>query len=151
MSAPVQDVDMQVGDLITKGLESVSPDATLLDAAEKMFLQDVRALAVLQDNELVGIITDRDITVRAIAQGVAPHRTPVKELMSREIETMPAHCTLSEAGTVMEKLRLARIVVTDGRGMPFGIVSLEDFALYMRERRLLGAALKVSARPRLAL
>jgi CBS domain-containing protein len=147
----MQDVDMQIGDLITKGLESVSPDATLLDAAEKMFLQDVRALAVLQDSELVGIITDRDITVRAIAQGVAPHRAPVKELMSREIATVPAHCTVSEAGSVMEKQRLARIVVTDGRGMPYGIVSLEDLALYMRERRLLSAALKVPARPRLAL
>jgi len=147
----MQDVSMQIDDFLTKDLESVSPDATLLDAAEKMFLQDVRALAVLQDNELVGVITDRDITVRAIAQGVAPHRTPVKELMSREIATVPGHWTLSEAGSVMERRRLARIVVTNTRGIPIGIVSLEDLALYMRERRLLSGALKVSARPRLAL
>jgi CBS domain-containing protein len=147
----MQDVTMLLNDFLTKELESVSPDATLLDAAEKMFLQDVRALAVLQDNELVGIITDRDITVRAIAQGVAPHRTAVKELMSREVKTVPGHCTLSEAGDVMERHRLGRIVVTDSRGTPTGIVALEDLALYMRDRRLLGAALRISARPRLAL
>jgi CBS domain-containing protein len=147
----MQDADMQLGELITKGLESVSPDATLLDAAEKMFLQDVRALAVLQDNELVGVLTDRDITVRAIAQGVAPHRTPVKELMARDIEHLAAHTPLSEAGSYMERLRLARVVVTDGRGAPIGIVSLEDLALYLRERRLLSAALKGSARARLPL
>ena len=72
-------------DLLSQYTEHVSPDATLREAAQRMRSLNVAQLQVVQDDELVGVITEHDITARAVADGCDPNRTTVRDVMTWQL------------------------------------------------------------------
>ena len=80
---------MRVSDVMTRGVECTRPDATLQEAAAKMKSLDVGPLPVCDDDRLVGMVTDRDITVRATAEGVDPTDVRVRDVMTPSLGMPP--------------------------------------------------------------
>ena len=76
---------MRIRDVMTCNVATIRPDANLEQAAERMKARDVGSLAVCDGDRLAGIITDRDITVRTLAEGRDPKRTPVREVMTAKV------------------------------------------------------------------
>lgn len=136
---------MKLSSIMTGGIESIPPQATLAEAAKKMASQDIGSLPVCAERRrVVGIITDRDITVRAVARGMDPTRTRVEEVMTREVLSCSSDAEVEQACELMEKRQVRRLLVTDGADLPIGIVSLGDIALCLRESQSGGVLKKVS-------
>src|SRR5437667_2492930 len=103
---------MFVKDVMTRGVECVCPDDTITAAAQKMKDLDVGALPVCGDNDrLVGMITDRDITVRAIAGCCNPEGTCVRDVMTPNIVYTFEDQDVTEAARLMKQNQIRRLVV----------------------------------------
>lgn len=76
---------MQLKEVMTPGVEVIAPEATIREAAEKMSHLDIGPLPVCDGDRLVGMLTDRDITVRAVAEGRNPVTTRVREVMTPDV------------------------------------------------------------------
>ena len=138
---------MKLSSIMTGGIESVPPQATLGEAAKKMASQDIGSLPVCAEpRKVVGIITDRDITVRAVARGMDPNHTRVDEVMTREVLSCPSDASVEAACELMEKRQVRRLLVTGEDDSPVGIVSLGDIALCLRESQS-GEVLKKVSEP----
>ena len=133
---------MRIGELMTKNLETIEADAPLRLAAERMRSFGIGALPVMDGAQLVGMLTDRDITVRATAAGKDPNRTRVREAMTHAVITCDADAPLSEAEHLMEEKAVRRLVVLDGYKKPVGLISLDDLAMVPGEARHAGEVLK---------
>ncbi len=133
---------MRIGELMTKGLETIEADATLRAAAERMRSFGIGALPVVDGDQLVGMVTDRDITVRATAAGKDPNHTPVREAMTHIVITCDADAPLSEAEHLMEEKAVRRLVVLDAYKKPVGLISLDDLATVPGEARHAGEVLR---------
>lgn len=122
---------MTVGDVMTRGVETVRPEATVREAAAVMRHHDIGALPVCRaDDRVVGMITDRDITVRASAEGRDPSRTLVEDVMTRDVVCCFEHATLLEGARLMQDEKVRRLVVVNMADRPVGIISLADLALF---------------------
>ncbi len=138
---------MKLSSIMTGGIESVPPQATLAEAAKKMASQDIGSLPVCAErHKVLGIITDRDITVRAVARGMDPNQTRVEEVMTREVLSCPSDASVEAACELMEKRQVRRLLVTGEDDSPVGIVSLGDIALCLRESQS-GEVLKKVSEP----
>src|SRR3712207_146292 len=104
---------MQVREVMTRDVEVVHPDATLQEAARKMDALDVGPLPVCDGDRLVGMITDRDIVVRATAAGRDPKTTHVRDAMTRDVVYCFEDQDVREAARVMEEQQIRRVVVLD--------------------------------------
>jgi CBS domain-containing protein len=133
---------MQIGELMTKNLEMVEAQAPLREAAEKMRAFGIGALPVLEQGLLVGMLTDRDITVRATAYGKDPNTTRVQEVMTHALVTCDADAPLTEAERLMEEKAVRRLVVLDAFKRPVGLISLDDLATVPGEARRAGEVLE---------
>jgi CBS domain-containing protein len=138
---------MKLSSIMTGGIETIPPQATLAEAAKKMASQDIGSLPVCAEHRrVVGIITDRDITVRAVARGMDPNQTRVDEVMTRDVLSCSSDAEVEDACQLMEKRQVRRLLVTDGNDTPVGIVSLGDIALCLRESQS-GEVLKKVSEP----
>lgn len=136
---------MKLSSIMTGGIETIAPQATLAEAAKKMASQDIGSLPVCADRSLVvGIITDRDITVRAVARGMDPNQTRVEDVMTRDVLSCSSDSEVEDACQLMEKRQVRRLLVTGDDDMPVGIVSLGDIALCLRESQAGEVLRKVS-------
>jgi CBS domain-containing protein len=125
---------MKLSSIMTGGIETIRPQATLAEAAKKMASQDIGSLPVCADRRsIVGIITDRDITVRAVARGMDPNHTRVEEVMTKDVLSCSSDSEVEDACVLMEKRQVRRLLVTGDDDTPVGIVSLGDIALCLRE------------------
>jgi CBS domain-containing protein len=138
---------MKLSSIMTGGIETIPPQATLAEAAKKMASQDIGSLPVCAEHRrVVGIITDRDITVRAVARGMDPNQTRVDEVMTKDVLSCSSDAEVEDACQLMEKRQVRRLLVTDGNDTPVGIVSLGDIALCLRESQS-GEVLKKVSEP----
>ena len=138
---------MKLAAIMTGGIETIAPHATLAEAAKKMASQDIGSLPVCAERRrVVGIITDRDITVRAVARGMDPNSTRVEEVMTRYVLSCSAEADVEHACELMEKRQVRRLLVTGEDERPIGIVSLGDIALCLRESQS-GEVLKKVSEP----
>ena len=126
---------MRLSNIMTGSIETVQPSATLAEAAKKMASQDIGSLPVCSERRMVGIITDRDITVRAVARGLDPNQTRVQDVMTKDVLSCSADSEIGAACELMEKRQVRRLLVTDSEDTPVGIVSLGDIALCLREQQ----------------
>src|SRR4051812_20043534 len=113
---------MQVGQVMTRGVKSVRPDASVLDAARAMRRLNVGALPVTEGGCPVGMLTDRDIAVRAIARGLDPARTPVGQIMSTDLVACGPEDPLDEAVRAMKEEQIRRIPVVNRSGRLAGML-----------------------------
>ncbi len=117
----------RVGDFMTPNPITLSAASTLVDAAIAMRDFDVGAVIVLDNGQVCGIATDRDIIVRAIANGNYPATTKLGEVCSRELTTVTPSDSADEAVRLMREKAIRRLPVVEN-GHPVGIVSLGDLA-----------------------
>ena len=135
---------MQLKEIMTSPVATVAPDTSLADAARKMLELDIGLLPVSNGREIVGIVSDRDITIRAVAKGMDPERTGVQEVMTKEVVTCAVGSDVNTACGLMEEKQVRRLLVMDGDNLPVGIISLGDIALHLRREQAGGVLNKVS-------
>lgn len=135
---------MQVSECMTRDVQIASPDDTIQQAAQIMDRIDAGVLPVGQDERLVGMITDRDIAVRAVAKG-RECDTPVREAMSGEVLYCYADDDADEVLENMGDQQLRRMPVVDRDKRLVGIVSIGDLA--KKDERDSGEALSQIAQP----
>ena len=115
-----------VTEAMSSTVESVSGDTTLVDAAKRMANADIGdVLVVGPSGSLRGIVTDRDIALRVVAEGQDPRNVRVGDVMSSAVSVSPT-ATVDEATTLMRQHDIRRVPVVDASGRPVGIVSLGD-------------------------
>lgn len=118
---------MKIRDCMTRDVCMVRPDQTLRDAAHMMAELDIGALPVQENDRLVGMITDRDIAVRAVAEGRGAD-TPIREAMTKEIKYCYEDQDIEEVTRNMGDLRLRRLPVMNRDKRLVGILALGDLA-----------------------
>jgi CBS domain-containing protein len=136
---------MDVRQVMTPDVVVASPDDTLQHAAEMMVDIDAGVLPVGENDRLVGMLTDRDITVRAVAAGKSPAECRVRDVMSPEIKYIYEDESLEDAARNMSELQIRRLPVLNRDKRLVGIVSLGDLAL--KKKGTAGDALKGVSRP----
>jgi CBS domain-containing protein len=133
---------MKVSQVMTRDVETVPADRTLMVAARRMQQRDIGFLPVVDDNKVVGVITDRDITLRALGEGRVPQMTMVGEIMTPKLVWCWDDATLTEAAELMEVNCVRRLLVLDHNGRLAGLLSLDDLAAHMSSDRLLGIVVR---------
>lgn len=124
---------MQLKEIITTPAQTVAPDCSLFDAAKTMMSRDLGWLPVAESGRVVGIITDRDITIRGVAGGLDTRKAKVEDVMSRDVFCCSIDSTIEDAANMMEDEQVRRLVVVDENEKIAGVVSLADLALDARE------------------
>ncbi|KQQ96700.1 CBS domain-containing protein [Massilia sp. Leaf139] len=117
-----------IQDIMTRDVQTISPQETVQRAAQLMDELNVGAIPVLDGEQLVGMITDRDITVRSVAAGQNPVTTKVNEVMSIDVRTCTPNQSVDEVLAQMGDVQIRRIPVLDEASKVIGIVSLGDVA-----------------------
>ena len=137
---------MQLREIITSPVETVAPDSSLFDAAKTMMTRDLGWLPVTDEGKVVGIITDRDITVRGVAGGLDAKSTKVEDVMSRDVYACSIDGTIEDACNMMEDEQVRRLVVVDDDEKLTGVISLADVASQRSESQS-GEVLKKVTEP----
>ncbi|MDP9441906.1 MAG: CBS domain-containing protein [Actinomycetota bacterium] len=116
-----------VAEVMTTHVVTVPADAPVAEAARLMRDHDIGPVLVMDGDQVRGIVTDRDITIRAVAEGRDVQSTPVSEVASEGVTTVSPDDTIDLAAETMRAEALRRVVVAEG-GRPVGILSLGDLA-----------------------
>jgi CBS domain-containing protein len=133
---------MQVKDIMSRNVEIASPDTLLTDAAEWMRGHDIGILPVCKDGKLVGVVTDRDITIRATANKLDLNLARCQDVMTPEVISCVEDQEIKDAGTLMQDHKIRRLPVIDHQQRLVGIVSLGDIALGTGDTKLTGVSLQ---------
>lgn len=126
-----------VKEVMTSDPIMLDPDATATEAARAMRDRDMGPVLVGHDGELRGIVTDRDIVVRAIAEGRDPDATKLADLCSERVETIRADEPVDTAARIMREHNIRRVPVVDD-GHTVGILSIGDLAMERDPQSALG-------------
>jgi CBS domain-containing protein len=120
---------MKVKELMTKEVEVVHPDDSLMEVARKMRIRDTGFLPVCDGDRLVGSVTDRDLVLRAIAEGIDPKTSLGRDLVTSPIVYCYDEDSVEEAAKLMEQHQIRRIVVVGRKDKRLaGVLSLGDIA-----------------------
>ena len=138
---------MQLREIMSRDVEVIAPEATIREAAEKMREIDVGPLPVCNGKRLVGILTDRDIVIRAIADGHDPATTPVEQAMSDEVVYCFDDDESEDAARLMREHQIRRLPIVDHDKKLVGIVSLGDLAVETRDEQLAGETVRKISEP----
>jgi CBS domain-containing protein len=117
-----------VSQIMSTDVQCVEPQHTLQQAAQLMDRLNVGSLPVVQDRKLLGMVTDRDITVRGTAAGLAPGSTRIGDVMTERACSCQADESIEEVQRLMGDAQVRRVPVVDKDGAVIGIVSLGDLA-----------------------
>src|SRR5436190_12372603 len=126
---------------MTESPQTITPEMNAFDAAGMMKSEDVGALPVVKDGQLVGLVTDRDLVVRVLAERQDPESIRVGDIATRSPVTVTPDMRLAEARELMERHRIRRLPVMKGQEL-VGILSLGDVAWADASTREVGEALK---------
>jgi predicted transcriptional regulator len=133
---------------MTERPRCVTANTTLSQVAELMEGEDVGAIPVVDGELLVGMVTDRDIVVRAVARGLDPKDTRVTDIASEDLVTVRPGNDLSDALEMMARYQVRRLPVTDDENRLVGVVSQADVALQAKEKATGGMLEDISRPPR---
>jgi CBS domain-containing protein len=132
---------MKIKDVITLNPLCIGPDDLLTEAAAEMKAWNIGWLAVCENDRLIGILTDRDVTIRAVAEGYDPKTTSVREVMSREVFSCFDDQMIDDAAQIMEDHQVRRLPVLNRDNNLVGVITLGDLAVRAREAYLAGQVL----------
>lgn len=124
---------MKVQEIMTRQIASVTPRASLRQAARKMKELGVGSLLVVEDDALLGIITDRDITCHAVALGRDPNETEVQKVMTRDVAACFDDQDIADAARLMKDRHVRRVAVLGHDNKLTGLLSVDDLARSNRE------------------
>jgi len=138
---------MQIKNIMTTNFEMINSTESITEAAKKMKSLNVGVLPVKEDNKIVGMITDRDMVVRALAENKEAGSVTVKDVMSPEIARCSSEDNIEDAADIMKEKKLRRLIVLNSENAPVGIVSLGDIAAKADSEQLAGQTLEVVSQP----
>ena len=138
---------MKVNEIITHDPEVIRPETALIEAAQKMKSRDIGMLPVCDGDRLVGVITDRDIAVRGVAQGYDPKTARVQEVMTPEVIYCFDDEDVKDVAKKMEEKQVRRLPVLNRENRLVGIVSLGDLAVRTGKEKLAGEVLERVSEP----
>lgn len=124
---------MIISEVMTRDVRIASPEDSLQSAARIMEEEDFGSLPIAENDRLVGMLTDRDITIRAVARGLSPKDCKVREVMSADVRYVYDDESDNDVAQVMGALRVRRLPVLSRDKRLVGIVSLGDLALTQPE------------------
>src|SRR3982751_6523019 len=114
--------------IMTSNPSTVEPDKTVVDAARIMKQEDAGVVPVTENGRLTGMVTDRDIAIRVVAEGKDPQSTTVREVASTDLVTIDPEQDLDEALRLMAKHQVRRLPVVEEDGRLVGVVAQADVA-----------------------
>ncbi|KKJ94529.1 CBS domain-containing protein [Micromonospora sp. HK10] len=121
----------RVSDVMTKQVVYLPAETPLDEAARVMKDSDIGDVVVTDGATLAGMLTDRDIVVRAVAERADPATTTIGSIVTREVVMIEQHCTANEAAALMRERNIRRVLVCDTERKLVGIVSLGDLAMQL--------------------
>jgi CBS domain-containing protein len=138
---------MQIAEIMTRNPEVLPAHAILTDAALKMQKLDVGMLPIRDGDRLVGMLTDRDITLRATAQGRDPTKTQVREVMTPEVVYCFEDQDVADAAKVMQEKQIRRLPILSRQKRLVGIVSVGDVAVHSGAEKIVSETIKQVSEP----
>src|SRR5262245_31117937 len=136
-------MDRTIRSVMNSNPTALGPQATVMEAALAMREREIGDVVILEGGRLCGILTDRDIVVRALALGNDPYETRVADICSRQLTTVSPDESVHQAVQLMRQKAIRRLPVEEG-GHVVGIVSLGDLAIELDQASALG---EISAAP----
>lgn len=138
---------MTLEEIMTRNVQVIAPDANLQEAARMMKSLDVGGLPVCDGERLCGFLTDRDIILRAVAEGQDPANCKVSDAMTRQIHWCYADEDVEKAAKLMKEDQIRRLMVLDRDKKLCGIVSLGDLAVEGEDDEFAGNVLESVSEP----
>jgi CBS domain-containing protein len=138
---------MKISQILTKNPEVISPDARICEAARLMREHDIGMLPVCDGERLVGSITDRDLAIRAVADGCDALSTKVRDIMTPEVFWCFDDAELEEVARLMEEKKIRRLPIINHKKRLVGIVSLGDLAVRSKNASLTEEVLECVSEP----
>ena len=138
---------MKVQEVMTREVEVIHPNATIAEAAQKMKSLDVGPLPVCDGAKVLGMVTDRDITIRATAAGHDPNTTKVRDVMSPDVEHVFEDQDVKDAAQLMAEKQIRRLIVLNRDKRLVGIVAMADLAVDTHKDKLTGQTLESISEP----
>ena len=138
---------MQLKDVMTPAVEVIAPEASIYEAAEKMRHLDIGPLPVCDGERLVGMLTDRDITVQAVAAGRDPRMTPVRDIMTPDVVYGFEDQDVQDAARLMEQYQIRRLPILNRSKQLVGMVALSDLAVHAETRPVAAEVLEQVSEP----
>ncbi len=132
---------MKINEIMTPDVVTIDPDASLQQAAQMMASLDIGMLPVAIEDDLLGVITDRDITVRSAARGLDPKRTQVRYVMTEAAICGSDTQDITQCAKQMMNHRIRRLPILDAQRRLVGIVSLGDLVKALADKCLAGEVL----------
>jgi len=127
--------DRKIRDVMTSNPRTIEPSTTVQEAAKLMRDEDVGPIPIVENGSVSGIVTDRDIVLNVVAEGVDPTSTPVSQIASRDLITIDPEQTLDEALRLMGQHQVRRLPVCEEDGRLVGIIAQADIALQSDDAR----------------
>jgi len=137
---------MKIREVMTRSPEYIHESDSVMHAAQKMKDLNVGVLPIFDNNRLVGMLTDRDIVVRCLAEGHDIKSTKISDIMTKEVVSCTEDEDVNDAIKLMESRQIRRLIVRDEQNQVVGIVSLGDLACSISEC-LVGEALREVSEP----
>ena len=138
---------MKIKEIMTRDVVTIHPDATVDEAAQQMSRHDVGMLPVYDGEQMVGLFTDRDITIRVVGEGRNPKKTRVRDIMTPEIIYCYDHEDVKEAVDSFGKMQIRRLPVLNRKKQLVGVLSIGDLAVDTGNQLLAGQVLKRVSQP----
>ncbi len=133
---------MQVMEVMSRKVATVDADANLGQAAAEMQDKNVGILPVLDGDSVAGVVTDRDLVVRGIAQHLDPESTKVRDVMSTDPVIVHMDAPVEQAAHVLAERKIGRALVVDDSSQVVGLLSMADIALAADDKEMVGDLLK---------
>lgn len=122
---------MRISEIMTRGAHTIAPSLSIQEASRAMKRLNVGMMAVTDERaRLLGVITDRDLVLRALAEGLDPKTTQVRAVMSHEVFAAYENTELGDAVETMSSRGISRLVVLNGSGEVSGVLSASDIAVH---------------------
>jgi CBS domain-containing protein len=138
---------MLVKDIMTRGCECIAPDNTLEQAAQRMRSLDVGPLPVCDNDRLAGMVTDRDIVVRGVAEGCDTRQTRVRDVMTPDLTYCFEDQDVEEATQLMKRQQIRRLPVLNHDKRLVGMLSLGDVAVNVGNEHVTAGTLEQISEP----
>ena len=138
---------MKVKEIMSSPCEKIDSSSSICEASELMRSSDVGVLPVEKSGRIVGIVTDRDIVVRGIAQHLNPEKTSISKVMSSDVTWCYEDDDVEDVVKKLEEKQIHRLLVLNSDEQPVGILSLSDIAVKMSDETLTCRALEKICEP----
>jgi len=132
---------MKIQEVMTRAVKTLTPRDTVQHAAEQMALLDIGAVPVERDGKPIGIVSDRDIVLRAVAKGYDSGKTTVSDVMTTELQTVRPEDSIEKVADLMKARQIRRVLVVNDDGQLAGIASLGDLVTEEEAKQLSGEVL----------